>query len=209
MVWALHPGKQLDNSGLPCFWLVGFCHHSRIQRLLLMLRLTVCILEDLSSPRHGLKELSSPLYSSVKIIGKQYRSMFETSNPEVLLLYSYFAPHVRRLVWALVPSKQDSHSEAFHDTTLHAGSESIKITSASKNPDASEPYFRQNEIPLTATASDKQKQNILAKRRKPQGPKIAVNESLQSGPRHRVNLLIVATGEATECFNSGDSLNLS
>ena len=198
LVWALHPCKQLDNIGLPCFWLIGFCRHSRIQRLLIMLLLTVRILEDHSSPHCRLKEFSFPLYSSVQIVGKQSRSMFETSNPEVLLLYSYFAPHVRRLVWVLFPSKQDSHSEAFYDPTLYAGSESINSTSASKNSDASEANSRQNQIPLTATASDKQKRDILRKRRKPQGPKIAVNESFQSGRRHRVNLLIVATGEATD-----------
>ena len=198
MVCALHLCKRLDNIGLPCFWLFEFCH-SRMQRLLLMLLPTVCIPEDHSSPCSGLEgkiQASFPLYSSVQIVGKQYRSMFETSNPEVLLLYSQCAPHVRRLVWALLPSKQDSQSEDFDDTTLYAGSKSISSISASKNSDASEP----DQISFTATAPDAKKPDILKKRRKPQGPKIAVDESLQSGRRHRLNLLRVATGEATKLF---------
>ena len=136
--------------------------------------------------------------------------MFETSNPEVLLLYSHFAPHVRRLVWAFFPSKQDGHSEGFNKTTLlYAESESISTTSASKDSDVYKPYLRQNQIRLSGTASDKQKPDILKKRRKPQGPRIAVNDSLQSGRRHRVNLLIIAPGEATKSSQLGRLTNIS
>ena len=123
--------------------------------------------------------------------------MLETSNPEVLLLYSYFAPHVRRLVWAFLPYKPDKHSEGFDNTKLHAGSESISSTPASRDSTVSKPFLGRNQIPLTAIALGKQKPDILKKGRKPQGPKTAVDESLQSGRRRRVNLLIVATGEAT------------
>ena len=123
--------------------------------------------------------------------------MFETSNPEVLLLYSYFAPHVRRFVWAFFPFKENNHSEAFDNTTFNAGSKSTRSTSASKDFPVSKPFFGQNRSSLTATASEKQKPELVEKRSKPQGSKLAVNGSLQSERWHRVNLLIVASGETT------------
>ena len=124
--------------------------------------------------------------------------MFETSNPEVLLLYSYFAPHIRRLVYSLFPSKKYDKPETFYGTGVYPGTESINSPRASKNLDSSEPYFRQNQTALSATASNKPKSDDLTKRRKPRGSKIAFNGPLQPERRRRVNLLIVATGEAMD-----------
>ena len=124
--------------------------------------------------------------------------MFETNNPEVLLLYSYFAPHIRRLVCVFMPIKQDSRPEAFYDPALHSGSESISSISASKNSDSSETYLRQSQIRLSDSASNDRKPDNLTKTRDLQSSKIAVNEPLQSGRRHYVNLLMVATGETID-----------
>lgn len=203
VLWTLYPCKQLHDIGLPCLWLADFHRHPRIHRLLVMLCQTVRILEDHPSPHCGLKtnlRTFRPLYSIVQMVGKPDRSIFETSDPEVLLLYSYFAPHVRRLVRAFFPSKEDNHSEIFNGITLYAGSENNNFASASKVSDASEHFSRQRQTPLTARAPDQQKTDVPKKRRKPQGLKIAVNESLESGRRHRVNPLTVATGEATNLF---------
>ena len=134
----------------------------------------------------------------MRVIGKHYRSMFDTSNPEVILLYSYFAPHVRRLVYALIPSKRNIRSGNLHDAAAHSGSDGIYSTLVSKHSNASGPYLRQNQIPLSATSSDEQKPDILRKRRKPPDPNITAREPLQSGRRHYVNLLIVGTGETID-----------
>lgn len=124
--------------------------------------------------------------------------MFETDNPEVLLLYSYFAPHVRRLVYAFIPFKQHSRPEAFYDPALHSGSESISSISASKNSDSSKTYLHQSQIRLSGSASNDRKPDNLTKTRNLQSSKDAVKKPLQSGHGHYVTILMVATGEMVD-----------
>lgn len=102
--------------------------------------------------------------------------MLQTPNPELLLLYSFFAPHVRRLLWTFFRFKQDSHLDNLDTTTSSAGLKSTKSTSVSKSSDAFEPYFRQIQVPLNATTSEKRKLDISGKRKKLREPKIAGKE---------------------------------